>query len=107
MRNNSDTFKRYLGKFSKKISGNTPEILENCFGISWKNLGKFLEIFQKIWKNTAKILKKYFKNFESYCGGFGELFHKKILKIISAMFENHFKKFRHFSDIFEKYFRKY
>ncbi len=83
------------------------ETFENCFGISWKNLGKIQEIFQKVSRNTTEIFEKYFKNFENYCGEFGELFHKIILKIISAIFENHIKKFRNISDIFEKYFKKY
>ncbi len=50
-------------------------------------------------RNTAEILEKFFKNLENYFREFGELFHKIILKIISAMFENHFKKFRTFSRI--------
>ncbi len=51
-RNISDIFEKYFGKFqkiySKKISDNILETFENCFGILWKNLGKFLEIFQKV-----------------------------------------------------------
>ncbi len=48
--------------------------------LSWKNLGKFREIFQNVSRNTAEILEKYFKNFENYCGEFGELFLKIIFK---------------------------
>ncbi len=106
-----DVFEKYFRKFreifSKKISGNILETFENCFGISRKNLGKFREIFQKVSRNTAEILEKYFKNFENYCEEFGELFHKVIFKMISAMFENHFKKFRNISDIFGKYSGRY
>ncbi len=78
-----------------------------------KNLGKFREIFQKDSRNTAEILEKYFKNFENYCGEFRKFFYKIILKIISVMFENHFKNFGIFrtflrcnSENTEKYFLK-
>ncbi len=112
---NSEDFEKYFEHFrevfreifSKKISNNILETFENCFEISWKSLRKFPEILQKVSRNTAEILEKSFKNFESYCGEFAELFHKIILKIISAMFENHFKKFRNIWNIFEKYFGKY
>ncbi len=109
-RNTSNIFEKYLGKFreifSKKNSDNILETFENCFGISWKNLRNFRELFQKVSRNTAEILEKYFKNFENYCGEFGELFLKIILKIISAMFKNQIKQFWNISDIFEKYFGK-
>ncbi len=99
-----DIFEKYFGKFreifSKKISDNIVETFENCFGISWENLGKFREIFQKVWRNTAEIFEKYFKNLENYCG---ELIHKIIFKITSVLFENHFKKFWNISDSFDKY----
>ncbi len=104
-RNTSDIIEKYLAKFqeifSKRISNNILETFENCFGISWENLGKFREIFQEVLRNTAEILEKYFKNFENYCGEYGEIFHKIIL---SVMFENHIKKFRTFS---RRYFGNY
>ncbi len=77
-------------------------------GVSWKHLEKFREIFQKVLRNNAEIHEIYFENFENYCREFRELLQKIILKIMSVMFENHFKKFRNISDIFEKYhFGKY
>ncbi len=60
---------------------NILKTIESCFRISWENLGKFWKIFQKVPRNTAEILEKYFKNFENYCGEFGEFFQKIIFKI--------------------------
>ncbi len=34
-------FVKFQEVFRKKISDNIAETFENCFGISWKNLGKF------------------------------------------------------------------
>ncbi len=68
---------------------------------------KILRYVSEVSRNTAETLEKYFKNLENYCGEFGELFYKIIFKIISAMFKDHFKKFRNILDIFEKYFGKY
>ncbi len=78
-----------------------------------------MEKFKKILTNISESLEKYcwnswkiFQKSRDYCGEFGELFYNKIiLKIISAMFENHFKKFqyrfRNILDTFEKYFGKH